>query len=334
MTKVKLAVSVVLGLLLTVLCLPACATDSGVSSKASPKGSLKWAFGTDGPDSFLGVTSKADGAYGYLLAKRDIYPPFRWEVTGGVVDPEPPAGLGWIATELDATGSSPLQFWLMGAEPSGGGCNVFAANWLNTARQGQQFFADTDSVDFAIEHDGSTVFFEARRTGDLAWTPIWNTTAAGAWMPVHPAVGVIGIDPGVLVGFSGFRVVKSAMPGSPPVQWYGTILDLYTAVDHLTVAMNLANGSNPDPAAALTRVNDALMEFDEALVGIEGLFLKAKAGTPGREEARKLALKAQKGAASAAKKLGAGKAGKSAIKGLLKAIGPALEAADILRNLE
>jgi hypothetical protein len=321
-------------LLCSTLFLSACATDSGVIGKASPKGSLKWAFGSDGPDHFLGVTTKVNGAYGYLLAKRDLYPPFRWEVTGGRYGGTAPGDTGRIVTELDATGSTPLQFWLMGADPTGTGFNVFAANHQNTSPQGTTYLPDASAIDFAVEHDGATVFFHARRTGDVDWTPVWSTSAAGAQMPLHPAVGVMGIRSGALAGFNGFRVVKSAMPGSPPVGWYGTIFDLYTAVDHLTAAMDLANGAIPDAAAARLRVVDALGEFDEALAGIDGLLLETKAKASGPETARKLAQKAQKSAASAAKKLAAGKAGKSAIKGILKAIGPALEAADVLRHVE
>ncbi len=328
MASSRLAVAALATVLLG---LPSCAIDGGVRSKASPAGAFKWGLGADGNYHYLGVSTKADNAYGYVLAKRDLYPPFRWEVTVGLGE-WTPEDIGWFATELDATGTNPLQFWLLGAEPEGNGFQVFAANYIHTSRQGQTYFSGVDAVDLAIEHNGTTVYFAARAHGDLDWTLIWSTPAGGAVMPVHPAIGVMGLDREAVAGFKRFRVVNSTPPAMAPVAWYGTILDLYAAVDHFVTAMDLSDGDQPEPFDAATAVNDGLADLDDAIAGI-GTLIPAAKEPPGAPEALKAAQKARKAAASVAKKLEGAKAGKTAIKGLLKAIGPALEAADILRNM-
>jgi hypothetical protein len=305
-----------------------CAGDGGPLKMKGPPGHLKWRFDSAGDDHFLGVTSKLDGAYGYLLVKRDLHPPFRWETT---VAPRDGAGVGdvdWIATELDAFGSTPLQFWLMGAEPVAGGTNVFAACHLNTSRQGQELFAGATSVDLAIEHDGTDVIFFARKTGGVSWTEIWRRDATGQQFPVQPAVGVVGLGRKKTVGFDDFRVVASSPPQGPITPAYQVILHAYDAVDDLVLAMHDSDGANPDPAGALLHVNDALLHLDDAIAGA-GALTATKVKT-GPSAALKLLGKARKTAASVVKKLERGKAGKSAIKKLMKAVASALQAAEAL----
>ncbi|NUN51938.1 MAG: hypothetical protein HUU06_03990, partial [Planctomycetaceae bacterium] len=153
------------------------------------------------------------GAYGFVTSPFDLHAPFRWEVTGGVLDPESPGpGTGFFCTELDVRDSSPLEFYALCAQANAGGylCWVSRAGAGNA---GVTQFNSTTAVDLAVEHDGDTLHFQVKRPADGEYTTIFSLAHTQGEALV-PSVGFAQAPAGAEADFDNPRVVfNGPLPG-------------------------------------------------------------------------------------------------------------------------
>lgn len=164
------------------------------------------------------LTIKASGraagnAFGFLQAPRELWAPFRWEVTAGRLDPDGiSVGPGFFCTELDGKDTDPLEYYGICAQPIGGGLNVFVIRRGN-GNVGQLFLPGADAVEFAVEADGESMVFQARIPGGGPWSTVASIAFSDPGFGLLPSVGASQMPADGQADFDFFRVVSN---GSKP----------------------------------------------------------------------------------------------------------------------
>ncbi len=296
---------------------------------------LRWSQKRVGNDHYLGVQvrGRAPGS-GFILLKRNLWPPFRWEVTYGVYGGEA-SSTGTFGSELDAVGSSPLQFYGISAQYVSGGLNVFAASHLSApGTHGSKFYPGVRKVDVAIEHDGSKLRYYSRPHGTGAsYDLLAEIDVTGQMLPVRPTVGVFHIEKQDRIGFDHFRVAENGMPPAPSAE-DEAVAKIFQAVDAQVDAFDGVDGETPNPTAAVALLADSRESLDAALAKVDEILAGAsgkRSGKTGPAAAKKFLLKARKKLLSAKKKLERSGKVKNPARGLKKIIVPEFDAALALK---
>ncbi len=266
---------------------------------------------------FMRAQKKAQGGFAFALLPRDLWGPFRWELTAGLFDPaHANVGPGFFCTELDARGTNPLQFYALCVQPVPGGLLVFVSSHLGN--HGQLFLAGATIVDLAVEHDGTNLLFQVREAGTPDYALVAQVPLDPQPFPLLPSIGVSNVGQGAEAGFDNFRVPfngVSPVALTPEQAVVRLIWD--DAVDDEVAALFLLDGPTPDAAAA--RAN-----LVEAQGGLDGILVAAQALTPTKAVKKAIGkLQAAQGKVKAA--IAAIDAGKPETKSINK-IGKAIDA--------
>jgi hypothetical protein len=240
------------------------------------------------------------------------------QVTCGLPMPEDATGFtpGFGGIECQVPGTSPLQFHGLYIQPAPAGTQVFFAynNGGGPVSGGTTFFTDARFMDLMIAHDGSSVTYSARETGEETFTNLGSgPTSPG---PFAPGLGVFNFGDGRTVSFFDVFISEDSAPaGATP---YAELADRLArdALFPVTNAQSHLNGPDPDPDAAATIVN-GLASSIPALLGYASLL---PAATPEQQKfvsaLNKSIIKLHKEILKAQKAIGKGK---SPLKSLEKA---------------
>ena len=162
------------------------------------------------------ASGKATGnAYGFIQAPRELWAPFRWEVTAGRLDPDGiSVGPGFYCTELDGKDTDPLEYYGICAQPVEGGLNVFVIRRGNS-NVGQLYIPGANIVEFAVEADGESMIFQARIPGGGPWATVADIAFSDPGFGLLPSVGVSQMPADSQADFDFFRVVSNGTkPGA------------------------------------------------------------------------------------------------------------------------
>lgn len=213
---------------------------------------------------------KKTGATGFIQLSRDLWKPFRFEVTGGFINSAKTSDIeGFFCTELDVRGSDPLQFYTICANPVNNGMQVFVSS--HTGTLGQLFFAGALIVDFAFDHDGSNLVFLAKPHGDLNYQTVATLPMSTQNSPLLPSVGVNGFSDGAEVGFDHFRVVSNGIAPSELSSQQIAARDLWDAVDFASEALDALDGIAPDMQAVSSGLANTLIMLDFKIANLSDL---------------------------------------------------------------
>jgi len=179
--------------------------------------------GGGGPENrFLRVQSKKKTKPGQMAMRVpcDMWGPFRWEVSGGLYDPNKAAAADQaiFGTELDGRGPfPPTEFYGISSQVTNGGMNVFAFTHNSPTAIGSNFFAGATEIDFAIEATPTQLVFEARPTGGGGFTQIATFPFTNQATPLLPSIGAFNLSGKGVIGFDDWRLVSNGTePGTPP----------------------------------------------------------------------------------------------------------------------
>jgi hypothetical protein len=329
-------VSVPAALLLLAVATAGCAdaAGAGAGKMVSELGFAKLdkATGTE----YLGIRAKkkVESAYLVINVPRDLWPPFRYEVTAGLFDPSRAwTGGGFFCTEVSRIDSNPLDFYDICGQPVASGINVFTAD-MNGSRK-TRLFTGATRVDLAVEHDGTDLVLYARATGEPDWIEIDRFNRPAGPDPYLGGIGAAQIAFGQEAGFDEFRVVENGSPPSTPSAPDGARESVFQALDPLVEALHALNDTAPDSVQASMDLERAESALADARTDVDALLVlgKKKLKNPSKTASKKLA-KAGKSLAAAAKKLEANKKARGIVKVLKKAAKAELQAADALHQIE
>jgi hypothetical protein len=233
--------------------------------------------------SYISMRTKAAPAgQGFVRPPYDLWGSFAVETTCGVQDPElfdATAG-GAAVLEFDARGTSPLQFYGLGAQVFTApqrGINVYVQTRLGN--HGARFFPGAERVDFRIESNGTTLFFLAREAGVGTFLPIDTRTLETPGAPLNAGLGFFNLAPAGELGFEFLRVPTNGAPPTPQGAQYDALQRYYDALFDLQAAAHELNGPSPYPLSADEELGAALLDLEESRTLIAGLALET-AGDP------------------------------------------------------
>ncbi len=271
--------SLALASLLAPLFAVGCAEVAFVKVSEDSRQAFAFAGGGDAAstpqDRYLRVQSKKKNKPGRmaLVVPCDLWAPFRWEVSGGLYDPDRAAAADQaiFGTELDGRGAfPPTEFYGVSAQVTSGGLNAFAFTDASSSSIGSQFFAATTEIDFAIEATGTMLVFEARPTGTTDWTQIAAVPFSNQKTPLLPTVGVFNLSGKGVVGFDDWRLVSNGTePGSPPAGHLAAA-EIWHAACALVEAGHALDGI-PDFSTADTWLQTAVTRVDAARATVDAL---------------------------------------------------------------
>lgn len=281
-------------------------------------------------------TSKkaAGSAFGFLRFNRNLYPPFRVSMVGGLLDPAGSTGFtgnSQFCMELDRRDTitqdiADLRYVLICARSEGDGIRVRAQDKF--AQYGNRLFAGTKIVELEIEHDGTDLIFRAGAATFAGgatleeFARITNHSVTSAYLP---SLGASFLGYPAEVSFDRARVEASGPPpaGLSPEQTVAHAL--YPAFDGLLEALYDVDGAAQDLPSALARLSAVRAVLSAQATALDGL-----ANGKARNKARARVKQALAGTDSAEKTLNAGKSQIAIAKKLGKALGDVLETIEIL----
>ncbi len=286
------------------------AVEGGAPPRELPKA------GGGAVDSMVSVRNGgATAGFGFQSSPFDLHPPFRWEVTAGRLDPASAGATGgFFCTELDARGSSPLEFYALCAEPFGDGYRAWVSA-RGTGLLNVTTFPATAALDLAVEHDGAVLRFYVRPSGPGEYVELTTLEPASA-APLLPSVGVAQLPPGGQFDFDNHRIVTNGPlpPGATQAQVLARdIADAGLPLTHS--AHDLDRGLDPTAVAAeLSDAAAALADSEATLAAAT-----STADDPAAvKKARKQVRAARKAAGKAASLVSRGRPAKSVAKTLQK----------------
>ena len=233
----------------------------------------------------------------------DLWPPFTWEVTAGLLHPDrrDTIGQGLFGTELDAEGTEPLEFYGLFAQFLNGGMNAFVST--HDGNQGQQFFPGVTALDLRVTADAMDMHFFVRPRGQGAYQQIATVPYTAPTTALQPAVGMFNVGGGTEVGFDNERLVLNSPPPTAPSALEAAQARVFDAWSEQLAASQVLDGATPDLAAGVAAVDRAVTALDGAIGAVGALPSKrGKASSP-RESALRLLGKARKQLGSVAKGL-------------------------------
>lgn len=281
---------------------------------------------------------QADGtAFGFLRFNRNLYPPFRVSMVGGLLDPAGStgfAGNSQFCMELDrrdtiTTDIADLRYVLICARSEGDGIRVRAQDKF--AQYGNHLFAGTKIVELEIEHDGTDLVFRAGPATFgggatlVEFARITNHAVTSAYLP---SLGASFLGYPAEVSFDKARVEANgpAPQGLAPEQVVAHAL--YPALDGALEAVYDLDGGTPDTVSARARLVAA-----QAVVEAQAAAVDALAAGKVRNKARARLKQAGNDLTSAVKAIDGEKAQATIAKKVAKALGDVLGTIEILDPL-
>jgi hypothetical protein len=275
-----------------------------------------------GKDRYLAMRAKksAVGGFACVQVGRELWAPFRWEVTAGVYDSEHDnVSPGSFGTELDVRGSDPLQFFAFRVKPvtqPRAGLHVQVESHLSP-NHGDLDLAGATGVDLAIEHDGTNLVFTVRETGTSPWL-LLGAIPLDQRAALLPSLEVSNLGHGAEVGFECARVVANGPSPLTLLPEQQAARDLWDhAVDDALEALYAMDGNAPDLAAVTEDLAAALDGLHDCAADVQAL--------EPTKSAKKAAAALQLAQAKLAKASQQLKQNKPQLK-ILKSIGAALDA--------
>ena len=148
---------------------------------------------------------KAKDGFGFIRVRRDLWAPFRLEVTGGLFHSgRANLGTGVFYVELEAGIFDPFPFYNICAELVPGGIKLTAHQGDalgDPVTVGELTLDGATVVDFVLDHDGQDLDFLARAAGEATYRTLASIRLADQTTPLRPRFGVEGIRRGAEVGF-------------------------------------------------------------------------------------------------------------------------------------
>ncbi len=331
------------GLLLASLALTACvrpeeaAVDFYLPKR--PAGSSK--RGPTPPSEFelaIRAKKKADGsAFGFTRFNRNLYPPFRLSMVGGLLDPAGSTGFSGnsqFCIEIDRRDTltpdiADLRFVLICARSEGDGIRVRAQDKF--AQYGNRLFAGTKVVELEIEHNGTDLIFRAGAAtfdGGAALVEFARITNHAVTSAYLPSLGASFLSFPAEVSFDKARIEAggAAPQGLTPEQIVAHAL--YPALDGALEAIYDLDGGTPDAVSARARLVAA-----QAVVSAQATVIDALAASKARKQAASRVKAAGAALAAAVKAIDGEKPQATLAKKVAKALGDVLGAIEILDPL-
>jgi hypothetical protein len=225
-------------------------------------------------------------------SQRELWPPFRVDVTEGLFDASSAARYdGVFSLELNALRDGSFEFVPMHslrAVVEDGGLRVRAMRFDPPQGQSTQieetlgdvFLPDTSVADLAIEHDGDTVHYLARVPGDEEFVEVATSPRSSRDLFFQPGVRASGISRSVGVGIDAFRVQANgeAPDGEPVPELHAALEATYVVGDDIVAAIEALDGGAPDADRALQDIDGALSAVTDAREAIALIELPAGPG--------------------------------------------------------
>jgi hypothetical protein len=214
------------------------------------------------------------GAQGALVMPCDMWMPFRWEVTGGVFDPDYAAQTDGaiLGTELDGRGSwPPTIYYGISAQYTGGGLNAYAYTHNSSSPIGSHYFAGVTRLEFAIEADGANIMFYARPKGSSSWTTLGTYPLTNQTVPLNPAMGVFNMDSKGRVGFDDFRLVTNGVSPTPLSSQQTVARLIWESSVGIVGSMHGLDGAKPNFGLALTDLPTSITGLNAAVTACDAI---------------------------------------------------------------